>query len=65
MKIRLVLPKTDAPLQLKGLITDLPNFSLNIGDLKDAVDFKSVSLTTSNSAVHVEVRVPSHLGLRI
>ncbi|KAJ7737426.1 hypothetical protein DFH07DRAFT_892984 [Mycena maculata] len=54
MQIRLVLPAATTPLQLKGLIAYLPNFSLNIGKLKGAVDFKSVSLQTSNSAVHVK-----------
>ncbi|KAJ7218389.1 hypothetical protein GGX14DRAFT_594728 [Mycena pura] len=54
MKIRLVLPEATTPLQLKGLHADLPNFSFDVGALLEAVDFKSVSLITSNSRVRVK-----------
>ncbi|KAJ7095654.1 hypothetical protein C8R44DRAFT_813576 [Mycena epipterygia] len=54
MKVRLMLPETTTPLHLKGLITDLPNFSLNVGNLEDAVKFNSVSFKASNAAMHVE-----------
>jgi hypothetical protein len=37
MKISLVLPRSTAPLQLKGIVAELPNFSLNVGNLTDAV----------------------------
>jgi hypothetical protein len=56
MKISLVLPRSTTPLQLKGIVAELPNFSLNVGNLTDAVEFKSVSLKTSNAAVSVKVR---------
>jgi hypothetical protein len=56
MKISLVLPRSTTPLQLKGIVAELPNFSLNVGNLTDAVEFKSVSLETSNAAVSVKVR---------
>ncbi|KAJ7791270.1 hypothetical protein B0H13DRAFT_2173131 [Mycena leptocephala] len=54
MKISLVLPRSTTPLQLKGIVAELPNFSLNVGNLTDAVEFKSVSLETSNAAVSVK-----------
>jgi hypothetical protein len=40
---------------LKGIVAELPNFSINAGNLKDAVEFESASLKTSNAAVSVEV----------
>ncbi|KAJ7025636.1 hypothetical protein C8F04DRAFT_1127596 [Mycena alexandri] len=54
MKITLVLPATAALPQVEGLEVDLPNFSINVGNLKDTVDFKSVSLKTTNAAVKVD-----------
>ncbi|KAJ6572417.1 hypothetical protein DFH09DRAFT_1152897 [Mycena vulgaris] len=54
MQIRLVLPQPEKPLQLKGLVTDLPNFSHNIGDLKNAIEFKSVLVRSSNAALRVK-----------
>ncbi|KAJ7509067.1 hypothetical protein B0H11DRAFT_1963738 [Mycena galericulata] len=54
LKIELMVPEESPHLQLKGLVADLPNFALNIGDLQNFIDFKSVSLRTSNSAVHVK-----------
>ncbi|KAJ6537516.1 hypothetical protein DFH09DRAFT_87773 [Mycena vulgaris] len=54
VKIRLILPQGTTPLQIKGLVADLPHFSVNVGDLKDAVEFASVKLRTSNAAVRVK-----------
>jgi hypothetical protein len=55
MQMSLVLPRSTTPLQLKGIVAELPNFSINAGNLKDAVEFESASLKTSNAAVSVEV----------
>ncbi|KAJ6532214.1 hypothetical protein DFH09DRAFT_1370310 [Mycena vulgaris] len=54
IKIRLTLPQGTTPLRVKGLVADLPQFSVNVADLKDAVEFESVGLRTSNAAVHVK-----------
>ncbi|KAJ6537517.1 hypothetical protein DFH09DRAFT_1283521 [Mycena vulgaris] len=54
LKIRLILPQGTTPLQIKGLVADLPQFSVNVADLKDAVEFESVKLRTSNAAMHVK-----------
>ncbi|KAJ7181358.1 hypothetical protein C8R43DRAFT_969008 [Mycena crocata] len=54
VKVRLVLPENKKPLQLKGLTVDLPNFTIDVGALQDAVEFKSVSVTTTNAAVRVK-----------
>ncbi|KAF7353503.1 putative Transmembrane protein [Mycena sanguinolenta] len=63
MKIDLVLPHTLTPLQLKGIVAELPNFSFDVGSLKGAVDFESVTFRTSNAAIKVESLVASHARL--
>lgn len=55
LKINLVLPRSETPLQLKGIVANLPHFSLNIGNLKDAVELESASFRTSNAAVKIKV----------
>ncbi|KAJ6601292.1 hypothetical protein DFH09DRAFT_1355474 [Mycena vulgaris] len=54
IKIRLTLPQGTTPLQVKGLVADLPQFSVNVTDLKDAVEIESVRLRMPNAAVHVK-----------
>ncbi|KAF7352086.1 hypothetical protein MVEN_01171400 [Mycena venus] len=63
VKINLVLPRPEKPLQLKGIVAQLPNFSLNIGNLTGAVDFKSATFKTSNAAVRVESLTAGHAKL--
>lgn len=63
LKISLVLPRSTTPLQLKGIVAELPNFSINVGNLKDAVEFKSASLKTSNAAVSVESLTADYMTL--
>ncbi|KAJ7822926.1 hypothetical protein B0H13DRAFT_2447010 [Mycena leptocephala] len=63
MKISLVLPRSTTPLQLKGIVAGLPNFSINVGNLKDAVEFESASLKTSNAAVSVESLTADYMTL--
>ncbi|KAJ7749948.1 hypothetical protein B0H16DRAFT_1724830 [Mycena metata] len=53
MKISLVLPATTTLAQVEALKVNLPNFSIHVGNLKDSVDFQSVSLKTTNAAVEV------------
>ncbi|KAK6995916.1 putative transmembrane protein [Favolaschia claudopus] len=64
VKLTLVLPQTGTPLQLKGILVDLPNFALNIGDLKDVANFESAIFKTSNSPVIVESLTAEHTQLQ-
>ncbi|KAJ6559745.1 hypothetical protein B0H19DRAFT_944537, partial [Mycena capillaripes] len=64
VKIDVVLPQSTKPLQLKGIVADLPNFSFNVGNLKNAVEFKSASLKTSNAAVKVKFLDSSDITLK-
>ncbi|KAJ6564206.1 hypothetical protein B0H19DRAFT_942642 [Mycena capillaripes] len=64
MKLSLVLPQSTTPLQLKGIVAELPNFSLNVGNLKDAIEFKSASFKTSNAAINVQSFISSCLTLQ-
>ncbi|KAJ7167980.1 hypothetical protein C8R46DRAFT_951099 [Mycena filopes] len=64
MKISLILPATGTPPQVEGLEIHLPNFTINVADLNDAVAFKSVSVQTSNSTVQVKALSSEHIRLR-
>ncbi|KAJ7884144.1 hypothetical protein B0H14DRAFT_3432559 [Mycena olivaceomarginata] len=54
VKINVLLPRPKTPLRLKGIVANLPNFSLNVGNLEDSIDFGSATFTTSNSPVNVK-----------
>ncbi|KAJ6605962.1 hypothetical protein B0H10DRAFT_2075369 [Mycena sp. CBHHK59/15] len=63
--VRLIFPESSnssSSLRLKGLVTDLPNFSHDVGNLKD-IEFKTVSFKTSNSHVHVQSLFADHATL--
>ncbi|KAF8206081.1 hypothetical protein K438DRAFT_1817805 [Mycena galopus ATCC 62051] len=63
LKIDLMLPHARTPVQLKGIIAELPNFSLNVGNLADTVVFGSATFKTSNAAVRVESMTAGHAQL--
>ncbi|KAJ7347586.1 hypothetical protein DFH08DRAFT_779756 [Mycena albidolilacea] len=54
VKINVLLPRPKTPLELNGIVANLPNFSFDVGNLKDSVHFGSATFTTSNSPVNVK-----------
>ncbi|KAJ7668697.1 hypothetical protein DFH06DRAFT_206431 [Mycena polygramma] len=63
IKINVALPRSENPLQLKGIVANLPHFFLNIGNLTDAVHFHSASFRTSNAGVKVKSLTADHATL--
>ncbi|KAJ7229526.1 hypothetical protein B0H12DRAFT_1059701 [Mycena haematopus] len=63
-KIDLVLPRAATALKLKGIVANLPNFSLDVGNLKGAVEFESATLKTSNAGIKVDSMTASRAQLR-
>ncbi|KAJ7342449.1 hypothetical protein DFH08DRAFT_963201 [Mycena albidolilacea] len=51
------------PLELKGIVADLPNFSLNVRNLKESCDFGSAIFRTSNAPINVKSLAAGHARL--
>ncbi|KAK6987514.1 putative transmembrane protein [Favolaschia claudopus] len=64
IKITVLLPQPKMPLQLKGVIADLPNFVYSIGKLRDAVHFGEATLRTSNAPVKIKSLIANHTRLQ-
>ncbi|KAF7348829.1 hypothetical protein MVEN_01402900 [Mycena venus] len=64
-KINHILPSAEKPLQLKDIVTELPNFSLNVDYIEDVERSATVTveLHTSNALIAAHTFISSDLAL--